>query len=292
MTTTTTPVNIAFLGLGTMGYPMAGHLANAGFNVTVYNRSLAKAEAWLNDYSGSSAATPAEAADGADIVCLCVGNDDDVRSVLYGDSGAIGQLARNAIVIDHTTTSAELAVELAAACKKVGAHFIDAPVSGGQAGAENGKLTAMCGGETETYETALPILQTYCANSQLMGEVGQGQRAKMVNQICIAGVLTGLSEGLALAQANGLPIDKLIAALQGGAAGSWQLSNRLATMADGQFEFGFALDWMIKDLSICLKEAEKHQLALPLTEKVKTQYEALSEQGKGRFDTSALCLAK
>ncbi len=278
----------AFIGLGVMGYPMAGHLQNNGFETTVYNRSAEKARNWQTQYSGKYATTPKKAAIGADIVFVCVGNDDDVRSVVLGDDGALAGLRQGGILVDHTTTSATLALELAAACEATGKHFIDAPVSGGQAGAENAKLTVMCGGQQQSFDSAYNLMQSYSQKIQLMGDAGQGQRCKMVNQICIAGVLQGLSEALKLAQSAGLDIPQVVNTLKHGAAGSWQMENRLNTMAEDKFDFGFAVDWMRKDLGICLDEAEKYQLAMPLTKDVDSRFAQLQAQGMGRMDTSSL----
>ena len=244
-------LNIAFIGLGVMGYPMAGHLVKAGHSVTVYNRSAVKAQKWTEEYLGNAADTPAQAVKSADIVCICVGNDNDVRSVIYGENGVLSGMKPDAILIDHTTTSALLAEELNEACLGHGVHFIDAPVSGGQAGAENGQLTIMCGGDQQNFLKASTSMSCYAKQIQLMGIAGQGQRCKMVNQICIAGVLQGLSEALMLAEASHLDIPQVVKTLQHGAAGSWQMANRLETMAKDEFNFGFAIDWMRKDLGIC-----------------------------------------
>lgn len=280
----------AFIGLGVMGYPMAGHLQSQGFGTTVYNRSNEKALNWQQQHSGNFAKTPKEAAENADVVFVCVGNDEDVRSVIYGDDGALAGLSAGNILVDHTTTSATLAIELQQACEKIGVSFIDAPVSGGQAGAENGKLTVMCGGEPSAFDEAVPLMQSYSQQIQLLGENGQGQRCKMVNQICIAGVLQGLSEALKLAQSAGLPIEQVVDTLKHGAAGSWQMENRLTTMGADKFDFGFAIDWMRKDLGICLEEAARHQVELPLTKDVDARYAELQAKGMGRMDTS--CLVK
>ncbi|WLD59255.1 NAD(P)-dependent oxidoreductase [Salinispirillum sp. LH 10-3-1] len=283
--------NVAFIGLGVMGYPMAGHLQRAGHKTCVYNRTTAKAEQWAAEYSGRFAPTPALAAQGAAVVCLCVGNDDDVRSVVYGEDGVLSQMSPGAVLVDHTTTSATLAEELASACAERQIHFIDAPVSGGQAGAENGRLTIMCGGEADVFAQVNPILSAYAAHIQLMGTHGQGQRCKMVNQVLIAGILQGLSEGVTLAQAAGLNMDEVITALQQGAAGSWQLNNRASTMAQGKFDFGFAIDWMRKDLGIVLDEAQRLGVNLPLAAETDQRYRRLQEQGFGRMDTSVLIRA-
>ncbi|ASG08786.1 2-hydroxy-3-oxopropionate reductase [Vibrio anguillarum] len=284
-------MKVSFIGLGVMGYPMAGHLKNAGFDVSVYNRTQAKAQQWSQQYHGHAAQTVAECVQDADVVLTCVGNDDDVRSMTTSDGGAIGAMKRGAILVDHTTTSALLAEELASAAHKAGIRFMDAPVSGGQAGAENGVLTIMCGGDAELFEQLQPVFRAYGKSSVLMGKAGQGQRAKMVNQICIAGVLNGLSEGLILAEKSGLDIGVLVDCLKNGAAGSWQMENRAVNMSIGKFDYGFAIDWMIKDLGFCLDEAQRNDLKLPMTEKTYYAYQALSEQGEGRMDTSILIKA-
>lgn len=279
---------VAFIGLGVMGYPMAGHLSNAGFKTKVYNRTKLKAVKWAEEFSGKYSSTPKEAAANTDIVFLCVGNDDDVRSVVYGTEGIIAGMQPGSTLVDHTTTSAELAEELAKACKEKNIHFIDAPVSGGQAGAEKGALTVMCGGDTDIFDLIYPVLKTYSKQVKLMGTHGQGQRCKMVNQICIAGVLKGLSEAVLLAQKSGLDITQVVDVLKHGAAGSWQMENRAITMSQDKFDFGFAIDWMRKDLGICLNEAEKFGLDLPLTKNVDSEYKTLQQQELGRMDTSAL----
>ncbi|ELV8625372.1 NAD(P)-dependent oxidoreductase [Vibrio cidicii] len=282
---------VAFIGLGVMGYPMAGYLSKAGYQTRVYNRTFAKAEKWVQQHQGQAFETPREAALGCEVVFVCVGNDDDVRSVVYGENGVLAGLKAGATLVDHTTTSAELAIELAAACQKVAVNFIDAPVSGGQAGAENGVLTIMCGGDAGVFANVSPVMDVYAKQITLLGENGQGQRCKMVNQICIAGVLQGLSEALLLAQKSGLDIEQVVNTLKHGAAGSWQMENRAQTMAQGKFDFGFAIDWMRKDLGFCLQEAERVGLTLPLTEQVDAQYAKLQQQGLGRMDTSVLIKA-
>ncbi|EIZ1364858.1 NAD(P)-dependent oxidoreductase [Vibrio parahaemolyticus] len=282
---------VAFIGLGVMGYPMAGYLSKAGYKTKVYNRTKAKADKWAAEYNGVACETPREAAEGCDIVFTCVGNDNDVRSVVYGEEGLLVGLKAGAVLVDHTTTSAELAVELADACKKVGNHFIDAPVSGGQAGAENGVLTIMCGGEPNVFDHVAPVMDVYAKQITLLGENGQGQRCKMVNQICIGGILQGLSEALLLAQKSGLDIEQVVETLKHGAAGSWQMENRATTMAQDKFDFGFAIDWMRKDLGFCLEEAERVGLELPLTKMVDEQYAGLQREGLGRMDTSVLIKA-
>lgn len=284
-------MKISFIGLGVMGYPMAGHLQTAGFDVTVYNRSQEKAHNWVEQYSGRMASTISQCVAAADIVISCVGNDNDVRSVLTSEGGAIVAMKPGSLLVDHTTTSAGLAQELSEACQGAEIEFMDAPVSGGQAGAENGVLTIMCGGSQEVFGQLQPVFNAYGKSSVLMGTIGQGQRAKMVNQICIAGVLSGLSEGLILAEKAGLDIPTLVNCLKNGAAGSWQMENRAVTMAEDKFDFGFAIDWMIKDLGFCLDEAKRLGISLPLTDKVKQQYDELSEEGLGRMDTSVLLKA-
>lgn len=284
-------MKISFIGLGVMGYPMAGHLQTAGFDVTVYNRSQEKAHNWVEQYGGRMASTISQCVAAADIVISCVGNDNDVRSVLTSEGGAIVAMKPGSLLVDHTTTSAGLAQELSEACQSAEIEFMDAPVSGGQAGAENGVLTIMCGGSQEVFGQLQPVFNAYGKSSVLMGTIGQGQRAKMVNQICIAGVLSGLSEGLILAEKAGLDIPTLVNCLKNGAAGSWQMENRAVTMAEDKFDFGFAIDWMIKDLGFCLDEAKRLGISLPLTDKVKQQYDELSEEGLGRMDTSVLLKA-
>ncbi|WCN12344.1 NAD-binding protein [Marinomonas mediterranea] len=284
-------LKITFIGLGVMGYPMAGHLAKAGHSITVYNRSSAKAKKWVDEFSGNMATTPAQAAKNADIVCVCVGNDDDVRSVIHGETGVLSSMKQGSILVDHTTTSALLAEELYSSCKNNNVHFVDAPVSGGQAGAENGLLTIMCGGDQSPFDKASIAMNCYAKQIQLMGVAGQGQRCKMVNQICIAGVLQGLSEALMLAEASHLDIPQVVQTLQHGAAGSWQMANRLETMAKDEFDFGFAIDWMRKDLGICLDEAKNHNLNLKMTNEVDQYYANLQKQGLGRMDTSVLVKA-
>lgn len=281
-------MKVSFIGLGVMGYPMAGHLVKAGFDVSVYNRTTEKAKRWANEYSGQYAETVAECVKDADVVAVCVGNDDDVRQMTTAEQGAIAAMKQGAILVDHTTTSASLAEELGKACEETGIRFMDAPVSGGQAGAENGVLTIMCGGDEAVFNDLQSVFDAYGKSSVLMGIVGQGQRAKMVNQVCIAGVLTGLSEGLLLAQKSGLDIPALVDCLKNGAAGSWQMENRAKTMDQDKYDFGFAIDWMIKDLGFCLDEAEKQGITLPLTEQSIERYKQLSADGEGRSDTSVL----
>jgi len=288
MTDAVTPRTLAFLGLGVMGYPMAGHLAKAGHKVTVYNRTAAKSAAWAAEYGGKTGATPAEAAKGAEIVFACVGNDDDLRSIVYGEQGAFAGMSKGAIFADHTTASAEVAREIEAAGKKLGLGVLDAPVSGGQAGAVNGKLTVMVGGDAGTFATAEPIMATYARAVTLLGPAGAGQLTKMVNQICIAGVVQGLAEGINFAMKAGLDAKKVVDVISKGAAQSWQMENRGTTMVDGKFDFGFAVDWMRKDLGICLAEANRNGALLPMTALVDQFYSHVQKRGGGRWDTSSL----
>ena len=279
---------VAFLGLGVMGCPMAGHLAAAGHEVTVFNRTAAKAESWVAQHGGASAATPAEAAREAEFIFACVGEDDDVRQMTIGENGAFSSMQKEAVFIDNTTASADVAREIYAAATAAGLHFIDAPVSGGQAGAENGKLTVMCGGDEAAYARAEPLMACYGARVTLMGASGAGQLTKMVNQICIAGLVQGLSEALNFGQKADLDMDKVLGVISGGAAQSWQMENRGTTMVRDEFDFGFAVDWMIKDLKICLAEAANNGAELPVTATVAQFYKALSNKGFGRNDTSSL----
>jgi len=279
---------LAFLGLGVMGYPMAGHLARAGHEITVYNRSPAKADAWRNEYRGRTARTPAEAARGAEIVMMCVGNDDDVRVVANGADGALAGMAAGSILVDHTTASAEVAREVHAAAAAKGVGFLDAPVSGGQAGAQNGKLTIMVGGDPATFARAEGVLAHYARAVTLMGGPGSGQLAKMVNQICIAGLLQALSEGIDFAMRAGLDAERVLDVIGKGAAQSWQMENRGKTMVADRFDFGFAVDWMRKDLGICLAEARANGATLPVTALVDQFYGRVQQQGGGRWDTSSL----
>lgn len=281
-------LKVAFLGLGVMGLPMAGHLARAGHDVTVYNRTAAKAQAWVKEFGGRSAATPREAAAGADIVFACVGNDDDLRSVVLGADGAFAGMKQGACFVDHTTASAAVARELHAKAGESGLHFIDAPVSGGQAGAVNGVLTVMCGGEPEVFERVRPVITAYARAVTLIGAPGAGQLAKMVNQICIAGLVQGLAEGIAFGQAAGLDMKRVLDVISKGAAQSWQMENRGATMVDDKFDFGFAVDWMRKDLAICFEEAARNGAKLPVTRIVDEYYKEIQEMGGGRWDTSSL----
>lgn len=280
---------VAFLGLGVMGYPMAGHLKNkGGHEVTVYNRTTAKAEKWAQEYSGQYALTPAEAVKNADYIFACVGNDDDLRAVTIGEKGAFSGMKKAAIFIDNTTASAQVARELNEAAKSLGLRFMDAPVSGGQAGAENGVLTVMVGAETKDFDEAKPIIEAYARSVGLMGGVGAGQLAKMVNQICIAGIVQGLAEGINFAQKAGLDVEALIDVISKGAAGSWQMENRYKTMNKGEYDFGFAVDWMRKDLAICLDEADRNGALLPVTALVDQFYKEVQSLGGNRWDTSSL----
>ncbi|MBV7420642.1 MULTISPECIES: NAD(P)-dependent oxidoreductase [Comamonas] len=279
---------VAFLGLGVMGYPMAGHLAKAGHQVTVYNRSAAKRQAWVAEFGGAEAATPRAAAQGADIVFCCVGNDDDLRSVVLGADGALAGMQAGAIFVDHTTASAEVARELYAAAQAQGQHFIDAPVSGGQAGAQNGALTVMCGGDQSVFDTVAPVAQCFSRAFTLMGASGAGQLTKMVNQICIAGVVQGLSEAIAFGEKAGLDVNKVLDVVSKGAAQSWQMENRGKTMVEGKFDFGFAVDWMRKDLGLVLDEAKRNGARLPLTALVDQFYADVQAMDGGRNDTSSL----
>jgi len=281
-------MKVSFIGLGAMGFPMAGHLASAGHDVTVYNRTSSKSQSWLSSYSGHSQATPALACEHAQVVFLCVGNDFDVKEVVLGKDGVLASMTSNSILVDHTTTSAELARELAHACGAKGISFLDAPVSGGQAGAQNGKLTVMLGGDQRHYDAIIALLNCYSQKHQLMGPVGAGQLTKMVNQICIAGVVQGLSEALHFAQNAELEVDKVIDVISKGAAQSWQMENRWSTMIKGEFDFGFAVDWMRKDLGIVLAEAKRNKSALPITALVDQFYAQVQARGGNRYDTSSL----
>jgi len=280
--------SVAFIGLGVMGFPMAGHLARAGCRVRVYNRTTARAAAWQSEYPGEVAATPRAAAEGAAFVMICVGNDADVRSVVHGDAGALAGMQRGAVLIDHTTASAELARELAKAAATRGCGFLDAPVSGGQAGAQKGALTVMAGGAGDVFDRAKPVLDHYARAVRLMGPAGSGQLTKMVNQICIAGVLQGLAEGLHFAEQAGLDPLAVVDVISKGAAQSWQMENRAPTMARREFEFGFAVDWMRKDLDIALRTARDNGARLPLTALVDQFYGDVQKMGGARWDTSSL----
>ena len=280
--------DVAFVGLGIMGYPMAGHLGAAGHRVCVYNRTAVRAEAWLQDHEGRSAPTPRQAAEGAEIVFMCVGNDDDVRSVSYGDDGIFAGAGEGTILVDHTTASAKLARELAAAGAERGVGFLDAPVSGGQAGAENGQLSVMVGGDAGVFDRAQEVIDCYAKIVKLMGDVGSGQLTKMVNQVCIAGIVQGLSEGLHFAEKVGLDLDAVVDVISQGAAQSWQMDNRAATMARREFEFGFAVNWMRKDLDMTLAAAREVDARMPLAALVDQFYADVQAFGGGRWDTSSL----
>lgn len=281
-------MKVAFIGLGVMGYPMAGHLQSAGLDVCVYNRSSDKAKKWCDEFWGQMADTPAQAATGAEIVFVCVGNDDDVRSVVLGKTGALAGMAEGSVLVDHTTASATLARELDAAASAQGKEFMDAPVSGGQAGAENGVLTIMIGGRESTYARIKPVIDHYARFSKLLGAAGSGQLAKMVNQICIAGVVEGLAERLNFAVNAGLDAEAVVETISKGAAGSWQMENRYKTMLEDSYEFGFAVDWMRKDLGIAFEEAQRNGVELPVAQLVDSFYEEVQSMGGGRWDTSSL----
>ena len=278
----------AFIGLGVMGYPMAGYLSEAGHEVSVFNRTSAKAEKWAGEHGGTSCASPREAAEGCDVVFVCVGNDDDVRSVVMGDNGVLAGMSKGSILVDHTTASADLARELSRICTDAGIGFLDAPVSGGQAGAENGVLTVMVGGEDEIFMRAAPVIDAYSQACTLIGPAGSGQLAKMVNQICIAGVVQGLSEAVNFGMKAGLDMEKVIGTISKGAAQSWQMENRWQTMVEGKFDYGFAVDWMRKDLGICLAEAEGNKARLPTTALIDQFYAQVQARGGTRWDTSSL----
>ncbi len=279
---------VAFLGLGVMGFPMAGHLAAKGHEVTVYNRTAAKAEAWVAKHGGRAAATPREAAMGQDFVMACVGNDDDLRGVCTGPDGAFAGMAKGAIFVDHTTVSAQVTREMEALARSLGIGFVDAPVSGGQAGAENGALSVMCGGDAAHYDAAEPVIAAYAKVCKRLGESGSGQIAKMMNQICIAGLVQGLAEALAFGEKAGMDGKAVIEVISGGAAGSWQMMNRHKTMLDDQFNHGFAVDWMRKDLGICLATANEIGASLPVTALIDQFYKDVQNMGGGRWDTSSL----
>jgi 3-hydroxyisobutyrate dehydrogenase len=278
----------AFIGLGTMGFPMAGHLINAGHQVTVYNRTTAKAAQWQQQYGGRTAATPAEAAREADVIFTCVGNDDDLRQVVAGHDGVFSTAKPGAIIVDHTTTSAIVARELAQAANARGLHFLDAPVSGGQAGAQKGTLTVMVGGEAAAYAAAEPVIRSFAASIKLIGPAGYGQLTKMVNQICIAGLVQALSEGIHFAKRAGLDVEAVMEVISKGAASSWQMQNRWQTMEKGEFNFGFAVDWMRKDLGIAMQESQQNGASLPVTALVDSYYAEVQKLGGNRWDTSSL----
>ena len=279
---------VSFIGLGVMGYPMAGYISKAGHNVTVYNRTTAKADKWLKEYKGTKAETPANAADGADFVFTCVGNDNDLREVTFGDNGIFKTIKKGSVYIDNTTASATIAREIYDYSKKNSFGFLDAPVSGGQAGAENGALTVMIGGEQESFDKAKDVIDCYSKKMKLLGKAGNGQLAKMVNQICIAGLVQGLSEGINFGLKAGLNMEDVIEVISKGAAQSWQMDNRYKTMIDNKFEFGFAVDWMRKDLNIALEEAKKNNSLLPITKIVDEYYGDVQKIGGNRWDTSSL----
>ena len=280
--------NVSFIGLGVMGYPMAGHLQNNGYNVTVYNRTTAKAEKWVEEYKGSMAKTPGEASQNSEIVFMCVGRDEDIIEVMEGEVGILSNVAEGSIIVDHTTASAEIARNYYHKLKDKNLSFLDAPVSGGQAGAENGILSIMIGGDEKDYNTIKPVLTSYGKAIELIGPSGSGQIAKMINQICIAGLVQGLSEAMAFGKKSNVDMEKVLSVISKGAAQSWQMENRYRTMLDGKFDYGFAVDWMRKDLSICFNEADKNGANLPITKIVDKYYEQVQKNGGNRFDTSSL----
>lgn len=280
--------SVAFIGLGVMGYPMAAHLINAGYNVTVYNRTASKAQQWQQEHGGHTAATPAEAARNAPVVFTCVGNDDDLRSVVYGSEGILAGLPEGGYLVDHSTTSAEVARELAEACAEKHCHFMDAPISGGQQGAENGALTIMCGAEPTVFKTIEPIISHYAKAVNHMGAPGAGQLTKMCNQIAVAGAIQGLAESMLFAEQAGLDVDKAVTVMSAGAASSWQMVNRYKTMIADDYNHGFAVDWMLKDLDICLTEAKRNGAEVPITEIINDFYQEIRAMGGGRWDTSSL----
>ena len=280
--------NVSFIGLGVMGYPMAGHLQNKGYNVNVYNRTTAKAEKWVEEYKGSMAKTPGEASQNSEIVFMCVGRDEDIIEVMEGEDGILSKVAEGSIIVDHTTASAEIARNYYQKLKDKKLSFLDAPVSGGQAGAENGVLSIMIGGDEKDYNTVKPVLTSYGKAVELIGPSGSGQIAKMINQICIAGLVQGLSEAMAFGKKSNVDMEKVLSVISKGAAQSWQMENRYRTMLDGKFDYGFAVDWMRKDLSICFNEADKNGANLPITKIVDKYYEQVQKNGGNRFDTSSL----
>ncbi len=280
--------NVSFIGLGVMGYPMAGHLQNNGYNVTVYNRTTTKAEKWVEEYKGSMAKTPGEASQNSEIVFMCVGRDEDIIEVMEGEDGIISKVVEGSIIVDHTTASAEIARNYYKKLKDKKLSFLDAPVSGGQAGAENGVLSIMIGGDEKDYNTVKPVLTSYGKAVELIGRSGSGQIAKMINQICIAGLVQGLSEAMAFGKKSNVDMEKVLSVISKGAAQSWQMENRYRTMLDGKFDYGFAVDWMRKDLSICFNEADKNGAFLPVTKIVDKYYEEVQKNGGNRFDTSSL----
>ena len=280
--------NVSFIGLGVMGYPMAGHLQNNGYNVTVYNRTTVKAEKWVEEYKGSMAKTPGIASQNSEIVFMCVGRDEDIIEVMEGEDGILSKIADGSIIVDHTTASAEIARNYYQKLKNKKLSFLDAPVSGGQAGAENGVLSIMIGGDEKDYNTVKPVLTSYGKAVELIGPSGSGQIAKMINQICIAGLVQGLSEAMAFGKKSNVDMEKVLSVISKGAAQSWQMENRYRTMLDGKFDYGFAVDWMRKDLSICFNEASKNGAMLPVTKIVDKYYEEVQQNGGNRFDTSSL----
>ena len=280
--------NVSFIGLGVMGYPMAGHLQNNGYNVTVYNRTTVKAEKWVEEYKGSMAKTPGEASQNSEIVFMCVGRDEDIIEVMEGENGILSKVTEGSIIVDHTTASAEIARNYYQKLKDKELSFLDAPVSGGQAGAENGVLSIMIGGDEKDYNTVKPVLTSYGKAVELIGPSGSGQIAKMINQICIAGLVQGLSEAMAFGKKSNVDMEKVLSVISKGAAQSWQMENRYRTMLDGKFDYGFAVDWMRKDLSICFNEANKNGANLPITKIVDKYYEEVQKNGGNRFDTSSL----
>ena len=280
--------NVSFIGLGVMGYPMAGHLQNNGYNVTVYNRTTAKAEKWVEEYNGSMAITPGEASQDSEIVFICVGRDEDIIEVMESENGILSKVAEGTIIVDHTTASAEIARNYYQKLKDKKLSFLDAPVSGGQAGAENGVLSIMIGGDEKDYNLVKPVLTSYGKAVELIGPSGSGQIAKMINQICIAGLVQGLSEAMAFGKKSNVDMEKVLSVISKGAAQSWQMENRYRTMLDGKFDYGFAVDWMRKDLSICFNEADKNGAMLPVTKIVDKYYEEVQKNGGNRFDTSSL----
>ena len=280
--------NVSFIGLGVMGYPMAGHLQNNGYNVTVYNRTTVKAEKWVEESKGSMAKTPGEASQNSEIVFMCVGRDEDIIEIMEGEDGILSKVAEGSIIVDHTTASAEIARNYYQKLKDKKLSFLDAPVSGGQAGAENGVLSIMIGGDEKDYNTVKPVLASYGKAIELIGPSGSGQIAKMINQICIAGLVQGLSEAMAFGKKSNVDMEKVLSVISKGAAQSWQMENRYRTMLDGKFDYGFAVDWMRKDLSICFNEADKNGATLPVTKIVDKYYEEVQKNGGNRFDTSSL----
>ena len=280
--------NVTFIGLGVMGYPMAGHLMKNNFNVTVYNKTKSKAEKWINEFKGTMQDTPGDASKDSEVVFICVGRDNDLREVMEGSTGILENIKQNSFIVDHTTASANIAREYYDKCKSKNIFFLDAPVSGGQAGAENGKLSIMIGGDVEPYSKIKPILESYAKATELIGPSGSGQLTKMINQICIAGLVQGLSEGLAFGKKSNLDMEKVLKVISKGAAQSWQMENRYRTMLDDKFEFGFAVDWMRKDLSICFEEAKKINARLPITEIIDRYYSEVQKNNGNRWDTSSL----